>query len=60
MVDRKSPFAHHFLEIAVAQGIAQVPPNAQEDEFGFELTPIEKAIGVHSDESAPSLVHYGP
>ena len=30
MVDRKTPFAHHFFEIAVTHRIAQVPPNATE------------------------------
>ena len=40
MVDHKAPLAHHFFEIAVTQGIAQVPPHAQQDEFRFGLDPV--------------------
>ena len=53
MVDRQAPLAHQFLEILITQGIAQVPPHAQEDEFSFELTPFERTIGVHGGESGP-------
>lgn len=43
--------------VSRAQGLAKVPPNAQEGELGFELTPLERTIGVHSDKSAPYLTY---
>ncbi len=33
--------------VAVAQGIAQVPPDAQQDNVGLEMTPFKWVLGIH-------------
>ncbi len=47
MVHRESPLQHHLLQIAVAQGIAQIPPDTQEDDVGLEMTPFKWVLGIH-------------
>jgi len=39
--DRQSPFGHHFFQISIAERIAQVPANAQQDDFGLVMPPFE-------------------
>jgi hypothetical protein len=41
MIDRKAALSHEFLQIAVAQGIAQVPANAQNDDLVLKMAPAE-------------------
>ena len=55
MVDTQAPLAHHFLEVAVTHGIPQVPPNTQEDESWFELTPLERIVAGHDGDPVQSL-----
>jgi hypothetical protein len=40
VIDRESPLGHHLFEVAVAEGIPQVPAYAQQNEFSFNMTPI--------------------
>ena len=61
MVDTQAPLAHHFFEVAVTHGIPQVPPNTQEDESWFELTPFERMslgmMGIRSSRcQRPSIL----
>ncbi len=35
VMDLQSAFPHHFLQIAVAERVAQVPPDTQENDLGF-------------------------
>ena len=60
MVDTQAPLAHHFLEVAVTHGIPQVPPNTQEDESWFELTPFERIVAGHNGGSGPVVVKDRP
>ena len=55
MVDTQAPLAHHVLEVAVTHGIPQVPPNTQEDESWFELTPFERIVAGHDGDPVQSL-----
>ena len=47
MVDAETSITHHFLVTEVAHRIAQVPPNAQENQFWFELSPFERIVDGH-------------
>ena len=60
MVDTQAPLAHHFLEVAVTHGIPQVPPNTQEDESWFEVTPFERIVAGHDGGSGPVVVKDRP
>ena len=42
MVNGEVPLGHDLLQIAVRQGISQVPANAQEDDHIFEMPPTEQ------------------
>ncbi len=42
MIHLQSPFQHHFLEVAIAERIAQVPTDTQENDLGFKVTPFER------------------
>jgi predicted DNA-binding protein (UPF0251 family) len=42
MGDREATLRHEFLQIPVAQRIAQVPPNAQDDDLILEMAPSEQ------------------
>ena len=37
MIDGEAPLRHDLLQVAVRQGISQVPPDAQEDDHVFEM-----------------------
>ncbi len=41
-----SSFLHHFFQVAVAQGISQVPSDTQQDDVRLEVTPFERLLGV--------------
>ena len=47
MIHRQTPLQHHLFQVAVAQGISQVPPDTQEDDVGLEMTPLEGVLRVH-------------
>jgi hypothetical protein len=34
-------FVHHFFEIAITEGVAQIPANAEKDNLGFIVSPFE-------------------
>jgi hypothetical protein len=55
MVHRESPFPHHFLEIAVAQRVAQVPPHAEQNDLSFVMTPFERVRLVQEKTSSVVL-----
>ncbi len=55
MVHLQSPFPHHFLQIAVAQRIAQVPAHAEQNDLRLKMTPFERTLLVHEGNSSPVL-----
>src|SRR5262245_13687156 len=40
VIDRETPLAHQFLDIAVAQSIAQIPPHTTHNDFRLKVTPL--------------------
>ncbi len=47
MVHRDSPLQHHLLQVAVTQGIPQIPPDAKQNDVGLEVAPLKGMLGVH-------------
>jgi hypothetical protein len=41
MIDAHAPFAHHLLEITIADAIAAVPTHRPKDDLAFKMTPLE-------------------
>src|ERR1700683_284015 len=42
MVNGEVPFRHDLLQIAIAEGVSQVPPDAQQDDHIFEVSPAKE------------------
>jgi hypothetical protein len=51
MIHLQPPFQHHFLEIAVAERVAQVLAHAQQNDIGLEMTPFERMLLCHDGSS---------
>lgn len=45
MIHCQSAFAHHLLKVAVAEGVAAIPADAQEDDRQLVVPPLER-IGI--------------
>jgi hypothetical protein len=41
MINGHAAFAHHLLEITVADPIAAVPTHCPKDDLAFKMTPLE-------------------
>src|SRR6185437_13342391 len=55
MVDVETSFPHHFFEVAVAERVAQIPAQAQENNLGFEVPPFERTRLAHEENSSARL-----
>src|SRR5450755_3612827 len=42
MIHAEAAFCHHLLQIPVAEAVAQVPPNAEDDDLILKVAPTEK------------------
>jgi hypothetical protein len=42
VINGESTFCHHFFEIPIAQGIAAVLANSEQDDPGLEMLPLEQ------------------
>jgi hypothetical protein len=51
MIDVQSSLEHHLLQISVDERIPQVPPDAEQNDFGLEVTPFEWCDGIHESSS---------
>jgi hypothetical protein len=51
MIDCEVALLHHFFEIAIAESIAQIPANAQENTLGLIVTPLEEIGFGHRQTS---------
>jgi hypothetical protein len=47
VVHLQSTFAHHFFQISVTERLVQVPPDTQENDLSFKVTPFERVLRVH-------------
>ena len=43
VVNRQVPLCHDLLQIAIREGVSEVPPNAQKDDVIFEIPPAEQS-----------------
>jgi hypothetical protein len=39
VIDGQAAFIHHFFEVAVTEGVAQLPAHAEKDDLGLIVTP---------------------
>jgi hypothetical protein len=49
------PPEHHFLQIPVAERIAQVPPDTQQNDVSLEMAPFERVLMTHEGNSFATL-----
>lgn len=54
MVNAYLAFQHHLFETAVAERVSQILVDAQQNEFGFEMTPFESGEIIHQGRSSGS------
>jgi hypothetical protein len=47
VIDVQAPLEHHLLQVSVAQWIAQVPADTQQNNLSFKMTPFEWGGGMH-------------
>ena len=46
VVHQQAAFHHHLFQVAVAERVAQIPPNAQDDDHVLEVSPSEQRRAV--------------
>jgi hypothetical protein len=54
MVNMLPPFQHHFFHVSVAERVAQVPTNTEQNNLSFEVSLFEKGAIIHEVGSSPS------
>jgi len=42
VVHRKAALCHHFRQVAIAEGVPQIPPHAQNDDHVLEVSSPEQ------------------
>jgi hypothetical protein len=47
VVDPHAAFPHELFHVAVAQGLAQIPPHGTEDDVSFKVAPFEQGRIAH-------------
>jgi hypothetical protein len=55
VIDVQAPLEHHLLKIPVAERIAKILAYAEQNNLRLEVTPFERAGGVHEIGSSHSL-----
>jgi hypothetical protein len=51
MIDRLVALSHNFFEVAVTEGVAQIPAHAEKDDLGFIVSPLEEIGFGHRQTS---------
>ena len=51
MIEREAALPHHFFEVAITEGEAQIPAHAEEDDLGLIVTPLEEIGFGHRQTS---------
>ena len=46
VVHQQAAFHHHFFQVAVAERVAQIPPNTLDDDHVLEVSPSEQRRAV--------------
>jgi hypothetical protein len=44
VVHSQAALPHHLLEVTVRELVAAIPPNAQKDDGGLKVTPLERGL----------------
>jgi hypothetical protein len=55
MIDAESALSHQLFQVALAECRAQVPADAQENDLGFKVTPLEWTLLGHQGNSSTVL-----
>jgi hypothetical protein len=50
MIHGQPTLQHHFFEIPITERIAQIPPDAQENDIGLKVTPFERILALIAHE----------
>ncbi|MDZ4877552.1 MAG: hypothetical protein CLLPBCKN_006987 [Chroococcidiopsis cubana SAG 39.79] len=58
MVNLHRTLQHHFFQVRVSQGIAEIPPHAHEDDVGLKVTPLERMFAVHGRDRRANSSKY--
>src|SRR5689334_23143161 len=53
MIDVQTTLPHHFLQVSIAQRIAQIPPHALQNDICLEMTPFERILTLTAHEKEP-------
>src|SRR5207248_2448255 len=46
MIDMQTPLQHDLFEVPITQRIPQIPPHAQQNDVGLEVTPFEGILAL--------------
>src|SRR6266568_1697324 len=47
VIDLETSLEHDLFQISIAQWITKVPPDAEQNDLGLEVTPFERGKGIH-------------
>jgi hypothetical protein len=50
MIDVQATLQHHFFEISIAERIAQIPANTEQDNVSLEVAPFERVLVIVAHE----------
>ena len=51
VIDWEVALLHHFFEVSITEGVAQIPAHAEKDDFGLVVTPLEEIGFGHRQTS---------
>jgi hypothetical protein len=51
VIDCEVALLHHFFEVAITEGVAQIPADAEKDDLGLIVTPLEGIGFSHGQTS---------
>ncbi len=57
MIDRESPFSHHFFEVTIAECIAEVLTDTKHNDLGLKMTPLEEMRLLQEGDSSAFLAY---
>jgi hypothetical protein len=56
MIDREATLTHHLLQVSVGELIAAIPADAEQDDRGLEVTPLERGPGMVQEYDSGSII----
>jgi hypothetical protein len=59
MVNGQATLGHHLFQVAIGERVSQIPPNAEEDDHVFEVSPAEGSVfQASSDPQEVQCAHF--